>query len=362
MTNKLTITLAVVLAILFVGCKQNLSITPVKQNIVEAVFSSGNIITEHQYIVTAQADGYLSESFFNEGDSVKEGEILFRIDNDALPAQLESAEANYKYAVSNTGYNSPILQQLLAQKKQMESKLTTDSLNYSRYQKLVNSGAVSRIDYEKVKVSYESAKQDLVYINNKISETENKLQLEVTNNKSNLSVQQSNSSFYKLKAYVDGLIFQIQKKQGELVKRGEPIAEIGSGKYIAKLLIAEEDINKLQIGQEVFIELNTEREKSHKATLSKVYPYFDTREQSFMAEATFDEYMDNLKSGTQLQANIKINEKANAMVIPVAYLLPGDSIINKNNEKVKIMVGIRNADWVEILSGASDSTTVVLPK
>jgi multidrug resistance efflux pump len=50
----------------------------------------------------------------------------------------------------------------MAQRNQVKNKLETDSLNFIRYEKLVQSGAVSQIDYEKAKVSYENSKQDLV--------------------------------------------------------------------------------------------------------------------------------------------------------------------------------------------------------
>ena len=76
----------------------------------------------------------------------------------------------------------------------------------------------------------------------------------------------------------------------------------------------------------------------------------------------FDESIAHLKSGTQLQANIRINEKSDALVIPAEYLLPGDFILDKKNGKLKVTVGIRNSDWVEILSGADESTTILLPK
>ncbi|MBG7611368.1 HlyD family efflux transporter periplasmic adaptor subunit [Polaribacter sp. BAL334] len=360
--KKVLIVSIVLITISITGCKQQGSIQLSKKNIVEAVFASGNITTEHQYIVTSQADGYLSVSFFNEGDSVNAGQILFRIENEAQLEQLENAEANYQYAKTNVGNNSPVVEQLIAQRRQLKNKLTTDSLNFVRYQKLVKTGAVSQVDYEKATVSYENAKQDLVSINNQISDTKNKLQLEVSKNKANLAVQQNSSSFYEINTEVNGVIFQIQKKQGELIKRGESIAEVGSGKFIAKLFIVEEDINKLKLGQEVYIELNTERKKSYKAYLSKIYPYFDNKEQSFIAEATFNEPVAQLKSGTQLQANIKINEKVDAIVLPTEYLLPGDFIMDKKNGKVKVTVGIRTTDWVEILSGADNSTTILLPK
>lgn len=360
--KRLILFSTVLTTITFWGCKNQESTHPLRKNIVEAVFASGNIITENQYVVTSQVDGYLSKSFFKEGDSVKSGQVVFRIENNAQPEQLINAETNYQYAVSNLSKNSPVLEQLMAQKKQVENKLTTDSLNFVRYQNLVQSGAVSQVDYEKVKVSFENTTQDLLSINNQISDTKNKLQLEVSKNKANLAAQQNTSSYYEIRAEVDGVVLQIQKKRGELVKRGEPVAEIGSGKYIAKLFIVEEDVNKLKIRQEAYIELNSEKNKSYKAHLSKIYPYFDNKEQSFIAEATFNEPIANLKSGTQLQANIKTNEKDNALVIPTEYLIPGDSILNKKNERVKVTVGIRTTEWIEILSGADDSIDILLPK
>lgn len=360
--KKLILFWAVFIAISFTGCKHQESTLPTRKNIVEAVFASGNILTENQYIITSQADGYLNKKFVNEGDSVKAGQILFRIENEAQSEQLVNAEANFNYALSNIRNNSPVLEQLMAQRSQVENKIKTDSLNFVRYQKLVQSGAVSQIEYEKAKISFENSMQDLVSINNQILDTKNKLQLEVSKNKANLASQQNTSSFYEIRAEVDGVVFQIQKKQGELVKRGEPVAEFGSGKYIAKLFVVEEDINKLKLGQEVYIELNTEKNKSYKAYLSKISPYFDDKEQSFIAEATFNEPIANLKSGTQLQANIKTNEKSDALVIPTEYLLPGDFILDKKNGQVKVTVGIRTTEWIEILSGANDYTTIILSK
>lgn len=352
----------VFISISIVGCKNQVSIQPSTKNIVEAVFASGNIITENQYIITSQADGYLNKSFYKEGDSVKAGQILFYIENNAQTAQLENAEVGYQNSLSNVSSNSPVLQQLMAQRNQVKNKLETDSLNFVRYKNIVESGAVSLMDYEKAKVSYENSRQELASINNQISDTKNKLQLEVSNYKANLALQQNASSYYKIRADVEGVVFQIQKKRGELIKRGEPVAEIGAGKFIAKLFIGEEDINKIKIGQEVYIELNAEKNKSYKAHLSGIYPYFDSKEQSFIAEATFDEPVANLKSGTQLQANIKTNEKANAMVIPASYLLPGDYILTRKNERIKVVVGIRTSEWVEILSGVDASTSILLSK
>jgi macrolide-specific efflux system membrane fusion protein len=322
--SKILLIPAIIMMFIFSGCKQNNSTTPVRKNIVEAVFASGNIISSNHYKVTSQTEGYLDKIFFNEGDSVKAGQILFRIENESQHEQLENAKANYEYSISNAKDNSPILEQLLAQKLQIKNKLKTDSINYIRYQKLIKKGAVSMVDFEKVKLTYENSKQDLVSIVNQIADRKKILQLEIIKNKANLASQQNTSSFYEIASKVDGIILQIQKKEGELIKRGESISEIGSGEFIAKLFIVEEDINKIKVGQEVYIELNTDKNKTYKAYLSKVYPFFDSQEQSFIAEAKFFEPINLLKSGTQLQANIKIKCKSEALVIPPEFLLPGD--------------------------------------
>jgi hypothetical protein len=147
-----------------------------------------------------------------------------------------------------------------------------------------------------------------------------------------------------------------------LVRRGETLAEIGSGHFIARLLVAEEDIVRIKPGQEVFIELNTQKNKSYKAGITKIYPAFDPKDQSFIAEAEFTEPVPEIKSGTQLQANIVIGEKQQALVIPSSYLLPDNYVIREgSDEKVQVITGIKTAEWVEILSGLSEKDVLTLP-
>jgi multidrug efflux pump subunit AcrA (membrane-fusion protein) len=359
--NKIFFLLAILLAFVFSGCRQNNTVKPIRKDIVEAVFASGNVISDNYYIVTSQTEGYLDKTFFNEGDSVKTGQILFRIENKSQEEQLENAQANYEYSKSNAKDNSPVLEQLIAQKLQIKNKLETDSINFIRHQRLIKTGAVSRVDFEKAKLAYDNSIQDLKSIDNQITDTKNMLHLEVIKNKANLASQQNSSSFYEIISKVDGMILQIHKTDGELIKRGEHISEIGSGEFIAKLFIVEEDINKIEVGQEVFIELNTDKNKTHKAYLSNLYPFFDSQEQSFIAEAKFVEPINQLKSGTQLQANIKINDKKNTLVIPTEFLLPGDFILSKNKQKFKVSIGIRTSEWVEILSGIDEATTILFP-
>jgi multidrug efflux pump subunit AcrA (membrane-fusion protein) len=342
------------------GCNQNKSTIPVRKDIVEAVFASGNTITENHYIVTSQTEGYLDKSYLSEGDSVKAGQVLFKIENESQVEQLDNAFANYQYSKLNAISNSPVLEQLFAQKLQIENRLTIDSTNFIRHQNLINSGAVSRSEYEQAKLAYDNTKQDLISIENQIFDKTNLLQLELLKDKANLASQQSTSAYYEITSKLDGILLQVYKTEGELIKRGEHVSEIGSGYFLAKLLIVEEDIDKINIGQEVFIELNTHKGVSHKASISKIYPFFDSEEQSFIAEAKFAEPIKHLKSGTQLQANIKIRSKSNALVIPIEFLLEDNFVLLKDKQKVKLNIGITTSQWAEVLSGIDENSTLIL--
>lgn len=344
------------------GCNHQEKVQPQHMDIVDAVFASGSIITDNQYSVTSQSEGYLINSFVKEGDTVTEGQALFHIYDDAQKVQLESATANYQYALNNVSSNSAILQQLNAQRIQLKNKLVNDSLNFIRYSNLVKSSAVSKSDYDKTKLSFDNSRQELIATDNLIRDTKKNLELELVKSKANLVSQQSTSSYFRLNSQVDGVILQIFKTNGELVKRGEILTEIGSGDFIIKLFISEDDINRVQTDQEVYVELNTEKNKGYKATISKIYPSFDSKEQSFIVEARFIDTVINLKSGTQLQANIVIRQKKQALVIPTNYLLTGDYVITNNNkEKIKIQVGIKTTEWTEIINGLDENTTIVSP-
>ncbi|HAN18362.1 MAG: hypothetical protein A2X13_06900 [Bacteroidetes bacterium GWC2_33_15] len=344
------------------GCSHQERVQPQRKDIVDAVFASGSIITNNQYSVTSQSEGYLINSFVYEGDTIKEGQTLFHIYDETQKVQLKSATANYHYALYNASSNSAILQQLNAQRIQLKNKLTTDSLNFIRYNNLIKSNAVSQLDYERVKLAFDNSLQELQATEILIMDTKKNLELELIKSKANLVSQQNTSSYFVLSSRVNGIVLQIFKTDGDLVKRGETIAEIGSGSFIINLLISEDDINKIQAGQDVYIELNTEKNKGYKARISKVYPAFDTKEQSFIAEALFSEQISNLKSGTQLQANIVILEQKQALVIPTNYLLPDDYVITSSKkEKVKIQIGIKTTEWAEIISGLDENSTIVRP-
>lgn len=353
----------IAIATFTVSCKKTQETQPQRKDLIDAVFASGSTITSNQYAITSQVEGYLSTSSVSEGDTVHNGQLLFKIINDAQQIQVSNAYDNYDYAKNNLNNNAPQIAKLEEQINQAKNTRDIDAANLKRYENLIKTNAVSQVEYDKIKLNYQNDVTNLAILQRSLADLKQSLSLSEKNAKSQYQLQQNNNKYYTLFSEYSGIVLNISKKNGDLVKKGESIATVGSGKTIAKLYVAEDDIEKIQLGQQTLITLNTNKDKVHNAKVTKIYPSFDVASQSFIIEATFDELPPQLKNATQLQANFIISQKNNALVIPAIYLLDGDTVISKtNHQKIAIKTGIKTIEWVEVVNGLKDNEKLELPK
>lgn len=348
---------------LLLGCSNQSEIKPQRRDIVDAVFGSGHIENRDQYAVTANTDGYLKAAYVVEGDTVKQGERLFRLTNDVQQTQVGNALTNLDYAKSNVRPQAPQIEQLKTQIVQAENKLAVDSTNYARYKRLVVTQAVSNSDFENAQLQYQSSQSNLKVLRHNLADLEHQLNLSVENARAQYNIQQENNDYYNISGRANGIVLSVARKTGDYIKRGDVIAEIGAGAPYIKLYIAEDDIQRVKVGQETLISLNSNKDQVLKAVITKIYPSFDATEQAFIVEAQFKDNPGILRNGTQLQCNIIIQEKKNVLVVPTYALINGDYVLLKDHkEKTSVKTGIRTLEWTEILSGITDKDILSTPK
>lgn len=337
------------------------TVQPVRRDIIDAVFASGYVIHSDEYIVASKIEGFILKSSIKEGDEVEEDDLLFQISGDVQSSQLENAVATYNDALSKANPDSPQITSLQTQIEQAQAKVELDKKNYERYSALIETNAVSKLEFDKAKLQYENSLSELQVHEKSLEDLMSSLKLNLKNAENQLKIQQDNYRDYFIKSFKKGRILNIFKEQGELIRRGESLAKIGSGRTIARLFLAEEDINLIAVGQKTKISLNTDKDHPVDAVVSKIYPSFDFSEQSFIIEAEFQEPEIRILANTQLQANIVIAEKQDALMIPAEYLHEGNRVVLTDNSEVAVQTGVRSGHWVEILSGI-DETNTLKPK
>ncbi len=336
-------------------------ITPQKKDLVEMVFASGALQADDQYNLMAQTDGYITSLNFNEGDMVKEGQLLATIDNNQNIINAQSARQLHAIAENNTLPSAPALKQIEANIAAAKEKLKLDQLQAERYKRLYESNSVARLEYENVQLTATNSQANLIalqqqYNNQKIAAEQQEIAQRSISNVNGVIKEQN-----QIRSIVAGRVYQRKKLLGDYVRKGDVIAVIGNPSLIyAQLNVDETNMAKLQVGQDVIIQLNTNKNKTYKATVHEILPSFDASTQSFIVKAWFTDSLDFRIAGTQLEANIITGEKKNALVIPRNYLGYGNKVMLKNKKTVVVKTGIVSNDWAEILDGITEKDELIL--
>ncbi|PZR21905.1 MAG: hypothetical protein DI535_27355 [Citrobacter freundii] len=345
----------------FISCKKPEKTFPVRKNIEEAVFANGFMQRDNEYTISANATGILQELSVKEGDEVNAGQLIAMVNHNEQLSQVQQSTLVYEDAQRNAAASSDQLQQLQQQISQAVAQLATDKANYERYRELKETNSVSQLDYDRTALQYNTSEKNLQILERKYDDLQRSLQLNASTSKAQLNRQKAVLDNYRLQAVSAGTVISVFKENGEVVRNGDAVARIGSGGFLLKMYVSEDDIVKVKTGQIVMVHLNTYPDTTFTARVTKIYPGFDNNEQSYTVEARFDQLPNRLFSGTQLQANIGIGEKQHILVIPAKFVANGDKVQLENGEIRTIKTGIRNDEWVEVVAGLSPTDAIVMP-
>jgi multidrug resistance efflux pump len=360
MKNKLILSIAT--ACLLTACgKKTQETTPIRKDVIETVFASGILEAKNTYTLKAQTDGYLSAVNFEEGNIVNSGQVLAVVDNKESGFNQESAKDLFDIAQSNTQSNAPALLQAQNAINLNKQKMEQDFVQLQRYKKLWEDNSIAKIDLENSELQYKTSKTNYESSLENYKQLKQQAEQQVISNKAVKEVNTIVLGKNQIKAQKSGKIYKKYKQIGDYVTRGEAIALIGEPSEIyAKVNIDESNINRIKVGQEALVRLNTNKDKTYRGTVAEIYPAFDENTQSFICKITFNEALDFTIVNTQLQSNITVATTKNALLIPRNFVDFGGNVeIKDQKEKVKITTKFASSDWVQVLSGITDNTILV---
>ena len=360
MKSRLIVCIALV-GLLSACGKKTQETKPIRKDVIETVFASGILEAKNTYTLKAQIDGYLSAVNFEEGDIVSAGKILAVVDNKESGFNWESAGELYSIAQANTQSNAPALLQAQNAINLNKQKMEQDHVQWQRYKKLWESNSIAKIDLENSELQYKTSKTNYESSLENYRQIKQQAEQQVISNRALKEVNTVVLSKNQIKAQKSGKVYKKYKQTGDYVTRGEAIALIGEPAYIyARVNVDESNIGKIKVGQEALVQLNTHKDKTYKGTIAEILPAFDESTQSFICKITFNEALDFSIVNTQLQCNITVATAKNAQLIPRNFVDFGGFVqVKDKKEKVKITIKFAGSDWVQVLSGITDSTILI---
>ena len=229
------------------------------KDVTDQVRTVGNIRAEQRVIINSEVAGQITKVEVREGDIVKSGDLLARIDSreyelevEELEAELSAAKEEFKKAIE--GLRPEEKEKLLARVRVNESAFDLAIKEQDRFQKLVKDGVTAQSILDEVNDRAQQAKEKLresraAFEAAKQSRQEDIQQLRAEGEGivKRLEMAQLNFSKTIIHAPFKGTIIHKNIEEGAFVKVGSPVLEmVSSSRLKAVLEIPQSHRNKLK--------------------------------------------------------------------------------------------------------------------
>lgn len=333
---------------------------PTVEDISESVYASGVVKSKEQYQVFPTVSGIVQKILVTEGDVVKQGEPLFKLDNEAARLGTENARIAAEYA--RVGANQEKLKELEETIELARSKKQNDSLLLVRQRNLWANQIGTRVELEQRELNYENSLTAYKSAVLRYKDLKKQLELAAKQSQKNLQISETRANDYTIRSETDGKVYSVLIEQGELVTPQTPMAIMGDAdEFILELQVDEYDISRIKPGQKVLLNLDSYKGQVFEGEVYKVNPAMNQRTRSFTVEAKFNTSPPALFPNLTTEANIIIQTKKDALIIPREYLIDGAYVMTEEKEKVPVKTGLKDYQKVEILDGITKDDVLLKP-
>jgi HlyD family secretion protein len=221
------------------------------QDIVETVSATGKIQPEVEVKISSEVSGEILELPFKEGQEVKKGDLLVRVNPDLIQSAVSRSQASY--------------QNVRAGLEQAEANLKQAKADYDRSKTLFDKGVISKADWDRSIATYETAvagKSSAYYSVQSAAATVNEA-------KDNLN----RTTIY---APMSGTISLLSVELGERVvgtqqMAGTEILRVANlNNMEVEVDVNENDIVKVQIGDSTIVEVDAYLKKEFKGVVTEI--------------------------------------------------------------------------------------------
>jgi len=259
--------------------------------------------SSQQVDIVARVSGYLDKIAYQEGDLVKEGQLLFQIDPKPFQAQLDAARG-----------------ELQAQ----EARHTTAAANLNRVKPLAQQNALSQSDLDRAQGEFDSSKAAVFSARAKVTEAE------------------LNLGYTTIRSPVTGFAGRAQQRQGAYINSLSPEAKLS---YVAKVepmwvnfSVSQNQISAMfdlvKKGQviwpknrdfDVELQMADGTEYPHRGKINFAEPNFSQDTGTFLVRAVLPNPKRELRPGMFVTAKLHGTVRPNAVVVPQLAVQQGSN-------------------------------------
>ncbi len=303
-----------------------------KQKISEKLHYTGVIEALKNVNITPDVGGKIAKIHVEEGERVREGQLLAELDTRAIRLQLEQAKA--ALAVAEANHKD-------AQR------------NMERMERLKSEKAVSDQQYEKIKLAYEAAEAQLQQA------------------RAALNLAQHSLDVSLMKAPFSGVVASKNAEVGDVINPMMGGFSASSGvltlmdfsRVKIEVDVPHRDIVRIKKGQPAQLLVTVFPDKAFQGRVAIVNLTADPLTKKFKVEVRINNSDFVLRPNTFGEVTLEVSTHEDALVIPQKSILESKYVFlvgaNNQAQRREVTLGLQNADLVEILNGLKEGDLVV---
>lgn len=249
------------------------------RSIQERVSASGRIWPRTEVKVSSDVSGEVVELYVEEGDTVRMGQLLAKIDPEAYVSAVERGEASVLTAKAQAANASAGVAQARSQKEQIEAQLTNQRDLHRRNEKLYKEKVISDVEFEQSLATLRGLEANLRAAEASIQaaqELARSGEFNVRSAEASLKELRTNLRRTSIVSPINGIVSMLNVKQGERVvgtmqMAGTEILRIADYSEIeVQIEVSENDILRLSLGDEVEIEVDAYLDRKFKGQVIQI--------------------------------------------------------------------------------------------
>ncbi|GAA3409333.1 efflux RND transporter periplasmic adaptor subunit [Paenibacillus hodogayensis] len=329
-----------------------------------------------QLEVMAKAEGKVWNVLKKNGDLVKEGDVIIRLDDKDALSQKEKAETSMRSAQQSLSksaddFNSgkTDMENSVAKIEQQVKELEKD---YNKARNDFDAGAITKRQLEQTETQVTNARRDLDAARQKLvtlNKSSSLAALQAQVDAARLSVQDANRALeeYDVKAPASGVLTDMNVTVGMTMPRGGKIGVVQQTERVKIKTDLSEATAKLAAGKPELVVYSSDNPgKQIKAKVTYLANLPDAATKLYPLELEADNADGYLKPGTRVQVQLTTPEEETVVAVPTLsivreggdaflYVLKGDQA-----EKRKVKLGRLNGSFQEVLDGVKPDEKLIV--
>lgn len=331
--------------------------TVARGELVAEVVGTGTLEARIKTTISARIQERLVEVLVDQGDAVKAGQLLARLDDAEINQQVAIAEATLA-AARQTAHR------VRADLARSEAVLALAQLDYKRQSGLIATKAVAQSDADKSAEALRVAEADLTRSHATIGEAEGQIVVA----EKNLLFRKEQLAFTEIHSPYDGLIIRRDRDPGDVLVPGASLMQVISlNELWVSAWVDETAMPALAINQPARIVYRSEPGRSYPGKISRMGREMDRETREFLVDVQATGLPKNWTIGQRAEVFIGTAREADAVLLPPSFLVRkagrAGVFVNAGGEAQwrEITPGLQGKDHVAITQGLSAGDQVVRP-